>query len=246
MKRSSDGFLSALSYFTILPLGPLARNVAPGPMAVAFLPFVGALIGAISGSAALMIAGHERIWLPIVAWILSIALTGAIHVDGFLDCCDGLLASATPQRRLEILHDPHHGTFAVTGMAMLAVCWIVAIAQIVPSHLILVLAFTGSLARIAAIANTLVFPYARPGAATPAFAARPNLVVLLGGLVLVLVLGWFISPMAFAFVPSAIAVSLLLGWWASRRLGGGLTGDVFGGLIVTVEVLTLIAVSTIQ
>ena len=245
MKRTSDGFLSALSYFTILPLGPLARNVAPGPMAVAFLPFVGALIGAVSGGIAVLIASHERIWVPIVAWILSTALTGAIHVDGFLDCCDGLLASATPQRRLEILHDPRHGTFAVTGMAMLTVCWIAAIAAIAFSQLIIVLAFTGTLARIATIANTLVFPYARPGAVTPAFAERPNLLVLLAGLVLALVLGWFISPIALALVPCAIAASLLLGWWAARRLGGGLTGDVFGGVIVTVEVLTLIALTAI-
>lgn len=245
MKRASNGFLSALSYFTILPLGPLARNVAPGPLAVAFLPFVGALIGAASGGIALLVSAHDRAWEPVLAWILLIVLSGAIHVDGFLDCCDALFASVPPQRRLEILHDPRHGTFAVTGMAVLTVCWIVAIAKIVPSHLMLSLAFAGTLARISAIANTLVFPYARPGAVTPAFATRPNPFVLTAGLALALVLGWFLSPMAFAIVPGAIALSLLLGWWASLRLGGGLTGDVFGGLIVSVEVVTLAVLAAI-
>jgi cobalamin synthase len=63
--------------------------------------------------------------------------------------------------------------------------------------------------------------------------------------VLTCVLGWLIDPMVFAIVPASIALSLLIGWWASRRLGGGLTGDVFGAIIVVVEVLTLLAVGAL-
>ncbi len=245
MKRLFDGIVSALAYFSILPLGRLATHAAPGPLAVAFLPFVGAIIGAAAGAVALLLSGHDRAWFPVVAWIACIAFSGAIHVDGFLDCCDGLFVSATPERRLEILHDPQHGTFAVVGMAMLAVTWLAAIAGLPASHAVLALAFTGSLARISAIANSLVFPYARPGAVTQAFVARPNSIVLVLALLVTCVLGWSLDPLLFGIIPGAIALSLLLGWWASRRLGGGLTGDVFGAIIVVVEVCALVVVAAI-
>ena len=83
----------------------------------------------------------------IAAWVLSIALSGAIHVDGFLDCCDGLFAMAPPERRLEIMRDPHHGTYAIVGMAMLSVLWLYALAQIPPPLMPAILALTGCVAR---------------------------------------------------------------------------------------------------
>ncbi len=245
MKRLFDGIVSALAYFSILPLGPLARHVAPGPLAVAFLPFVGALIGAAAGAVSLLVTSHAHAWFPLVAWISCIVFSGAIHVDGFLDCCDGLLVAAPPERRLEILHDPRHGTFAVAGMAMLAITWLAAIARLPASHAVLALAFTGSLARISAIANASIFPYARPGAVTAAFVSRPNPIVLVLALLLTCALGWALDPLLFAIVPGAIALSLGLGWWASRRLGGGLTGDVFGAIVVVVEVCALIVVGAV-
>jgi adenosylcobinamide-GDP ribazoletransferase len=245
VKRAFAALRSALAYFTILPLGPFASNVAPDPLAVSFLPFVGALVGAIAGIAAVAVAHYSNTWWPIAAWIVSIVLTGAIHIDGFLDSCDALFASAPAPRRLEILHDPRHGTFAVTGMAVLTVTWIAAIAHAPLAHIVVTLAFVAALARVAAIGNALVFPYGRPGAVTAAFVQRPNLAVMGCGLVLTCVLGWLIDPMVFAIVPASIALSLLIGWWASRRLGGGLTGDVFGAIIVVVEVLTLLAVGAL-
>ena len=243
MKRLFDGFTSALAYFTILPLGSLARHAAPTPLTVAFLPFAGGLIGAAAGTIAFAVGLREHAWAPIVAWIACIVFSGAIHVDGFLDCCDALFAPVPAQRRLEILHDPRHGTFALTGMAILTVVWIAAISRIPLAHLALVLAFTGILSRIAAVANTFAFQYARP-AVTAAFTARPNLAVLAIALAIACALGWLIDPLVFAFVPFAIALALLLGVWASRKLGG-LTGDVLGAVVVVIEVLLLIAVGSI-
>lgn len=242
MKHAFAAFCSALSYFTILPLGPFASRVAPDPLAISFLPFIGAAVGALAGLLASLLGAHGSLWWPIAAWIVLIFATGAIHVDGFLDCCDGLFASATPRRRLGILQDPRHGTFALVGMAVLTVVWIAAIARIPLAHLVLSLAFAGALARISAIVNAWVFPYARAGAVTAAFVSPPNVAIVALGAALTSALGWFVDPLLFAFVPAAIACSLILGWWASRRLGGGLTGDVFGAIVVVIDVAALVAI----
>lgn len=46
-------------------------------------------------------------------------LTGGLHLDGFADSCDALLCSASPERRIEILHDSRLGAFATIGLILL-------------------------------------------------------------------------------------------------------------------------------
>jgi len=46
-------------------------------------------------------------------------LTGALHLDGFLDACDGLLGGYTPESRLEIMRDERLGAFALAGGVLL-------------------------------------------------------------------------------------------------------------------------------
>lgn len=50
---------------------------------------------------------------------LLFLLTGGLHLDGFADSCDALLCSASPERRIEILHDSRLGAFASIGLILL-------------------------------------------------------------------------------------------------------------------------------
>ena len=240
MKRAAGALAQAFSYFTIVPAGRFSSG--PDADALAWLPLVGAVVGAIAGSAG-WVAGRvaHQPWGGLAAFAFAIVLTGAIHVDGFMDSCDALLATVTPDRRLEILDDPRHGTYAIAGFAIAALFWIFSLFALPWPRCPLLLAFTGATARLAVIPNAWIFPYARPHAVTRAFAARPSPVVFLLLLALAELLAFLISPRFVAAVPIAIALAVVLGWAASRRLGGGLTGDVYGFCIVCVEVALLVA-----
>ena len=145
--RYLRAFAAAFSYFSILPIAHAAEP--PDDDAIALLPLVGVVIGALAGFGAYGIAllTHSQLAAAIAAWVLSIALSGAIHIDGFLDCCDGLFAMAPPEKRLEIMRDPHHGTYALVGMAIVSAVWLYALVQIQPAMFPAVLAATGFLAR---------------------------------------------------------------------------------------------------
>src|SRR4029077_9574681 len=67
-------------------------------------------------------------FLILLAWI---ALTGALHVDGFCDVCDGLFGGQTPEDRLRIMKDPHLGTFGLVGGVLLLLGKFVAIQSVV-------------------------------------------------------------------------------------------------------------------
>lgn len=226
-----DGARAAFTYFSILPFG--SAGVGPPQAAeLAFLPLVGAVVGAIAGGTAWavsLVAPHPL--AVAFAFGLSIVLTGALHLDGFLDTCDGVFASAAPARRLAILKDPHHGTFAIAFFAVLCGLWLAALWSIDPPRLALALAFAGCAARWIVVAITLVIPYG------PAELRVPRGIHALMG-VLMLALGWSYWGHAVLLVALG-GLTFAAAFWLRGRLGGRLTGDCYGFLIACTEVAIL-------
>ncbi len=210
------------------------------------LPLVGASIGAASGAAGLLVARWSaEPWPALVAFAAMVLLTGAIHIDGFLDSCDGVLASVTPQRRLEIMKDPRHGTYAVVGMVLLALFWVAALLTIPPEKLVLALTLSGALARLSVVPLVRLFRYAYSETISRALdSAAPiaSFILLTIGTTMLAVV---FAPWAALLVPAAFALSAAIGWACARRLGGCLTGDIYGAAIVLVEVALLIAIGLI-
>ena len=173
-----------------------------------------------------------------VAFALTIVLSGAIHLDGFLDCCDALFAPVSPARRLEILKDPRHGSFALAGLAVVAALWLAALGAIAPARLPATLAFCAALARWAVLPNAFFVPYARE-TVSRAFATRPALwAIVFEGALLLAAAFWF-GAWTWVLVPIALANALLAATLVRRAFGGGLVGDAYGFLIVCLEVALL-------
>lgn len=89
-------------------------------MIVAF-PVIGIVIGLIWAGAAYLLAflGASRILTAAVLAILPYLLTGFIHLDGYMDCCDAILSRRDPEERHRILKDSHVGSFAVICIVLL-------------------------------------------------------------------------------------------------------------------------------
>ncbi|HEY0798051.1 MAG TPA: adenosylcobinamide-GDP ribazoletransferase [Candidatus Baltobacteraceae bacterium] len=236
MKRALDALLCALAYFTILPAG---KRGAPTPDALAALPYTGALIGACAGVLAWAVSSvGSTAFVVATAFAMSIILTGAVHVDGFLDTCDALFASVAPQRRLEILRDPHHGTFAIAGFGVIVVVWLAALESIVPGQLPVVLAMSAATARWAAVLNAFV---TTPASERPSSALEdkpPVLGIAFTGMLLC-AFAWCFGLVFIAIVPIAAAAALLLGRFL-REAFGGFTGDLYGFSIVLLEIAIIV------
>jgi adenosylcobinamide-GDP ribazoletransferase len=232
---------AALAYFTILPLG---SGDAPDARALAWLPFVGALTGALAGSASYAVALVAPHPLAVAtAFGAAIVLTGAIHLDGFLDGCDAFFASTTPERRLEILKDPRHGTFALAGLAIFAVVWLAAFGALRPAAYVPALAFAGAASRWAAVIHAAFVPDVRAAAPNRALAAPPPWPLLVAGFVLTAVLALPLRMQgAFAFAVALLLANACVAW-TRARLGGGLVGDAYGFAIVVAETGALVALS---
>jgi adenosylcobinamide-GDP ribazoletransferase len=265
--------LQALGLLTALPVRvPRDEGLEAEPgRAMWAYPLAGAVIGLglLVLGALLHVAGIDQkapllaAALVLVAWC---ALTGALHLDGWADCCDALFVPVTRERRLEILHDPRLGSFGGVGLVLLLLVKLAAIQGLLagapaagapatrPAFGLLGTAGGGMplwpaaswpllvapvVARWCMVLAAVAFPLARPDGMAAYFrrgAGRREVIV--GGVVTGLVCAAW-GPAGLALWAVSALVTWALARLASARLGG-LTGDVYGATAELVEVTALV------
>jgi adenosylcobinamide-GDP ribazoletransferase len=229
----------ALTFLTVLPVG-YPEGGKPGAQ-VAYYPLVGLLIGlCVAGMAALPLFSPEvRAALALIVWV---ALTGGLHLDGFADSCDGLLATVDPARRLEIMKDPRCGAFAVIGVGLLLIGKYSALQHIPPLMLLLPVV----LGRWSMVLALAAFPYARSTGLGAYFREGFGRTQVILAAAFAIVISAVVSAAVDVRLLMLLAVPpltvLLIGRWAAVRLGGGLTGDVYGALCELTELFCLLMI----
>ena len=232
-------FLTALGFLTGVPVGRGASPQALG-RSIPFFPVVGLLLG-------LLLAGADRLlsFLPgaVVDGLLLVLLalaTGGLHLDGFIDTCDGLVGMKKPSQRWEIMKESRVGGFGVIGAVLLLLVKYAALGAL-PQRLgaLILMPVMGRWVGVLAIS---AFPYAKPEGLGRTFkdAARPGHLLLASLFTLALSLALFrLEGLALM-----LGVGVLV-WAFGLYLKGpfaGLTGDNYGALIEAGEAIFLLLV----
>ena len=107
----------ALGMYSKIPVPRVEWNEKNMRYALVFFPFVGAVTGAAVWAAArlfsLFCVPCDSIAFACVMPLISVFITGGIHLDGYLDTVDALSSYGDKNKRLAILKDPNCGAFAV-------------------------------------------------------------------------------------------------------------------------------------
>ena len=207
---------------------------------------MGGVAGALAGFAAAGVAQvSTHVFAVAVAFAAPIVVTGAIHLDGFSTAATRF-ASVPPARRLEILKDPRHGTFALAGFAVLAVLWLAALWPIDPALYPLALAASGAGARWCSVIHARYVLYGRAGEPARAFERRPSLAVLALGLAFALALAAPLGARGFAAFAVTLALAAACLAWTRSRLAERLTGDAYGFAIVVAELGALVTLASLR
>ena len=232
----------AFGFLTIFPVAPAGK--APTGSASAYFPLVGLALGGLL--AGLDVAAREGLPLPVVGAILlaaSLIATRAIHVEGFLDSCDGLLGGSDKEHRLKILRDSRVGAFAVVGgVSLLLLKW--SLLAYAPSGVrIELLALFPCLSRFGMLATMVAFRYAREqGLGTSFEIGRSRWQLAVGFVIAAVAAGLLMGVGGLVLLAVSVAAAMALGWWVSRLIGG-MTGDTYGAVneVAGVAVLLLAA-----
>ena len=243
-------FLAAVQFLLVSPAfikRPFsARELGA---AVGFYPLVGLILGGILLAAdyflALFMPPLLRTALLLAVWVM---LTGALHLDGFLDACDGLLGGYTPESRLGIMRDEHFGAFALAGGVLLLLIKFSALSAITPIASALLLAPV--LGRWGMAIALVAFPYARPQGlgrdVKDNTTWRQALLATLFALLTSLAVAWCWAEWR---VLLAWVVAALVTWAGARytlKRIPGLTGDIYGALNEIIEVSVLLALASLR
>jgi adenosylcobinamide-GDP ribazoletransferase len=233
--------LAAVQFLTIAP--PLVRRPftdAELGRAVGYFPPIGALIGGFlvgfDHLLALFLPPGIVAALVLTGWVLC---TGALHLDGFLDSCDGLFGGRTPEDRLRILRDERVGAFAVIGGVLLLLVKFQGLVAISQRGAALCLAPV--LGRWGMAVAVVAFPYARPEGLGRTMKDRAGWSQALLASAIAVVAAWLLAGgFGLILILLSGALILLFARFVLTRLPG-LTGDIYGALCELLEVLVLLS-----
>jgi adenosylcobinamide-GDP ribazoletransferase len=239
------GFLAALHFLTTIPVAS-RRTFTDSELgaSLAYYPLVGALVGALLALGAALwcwaFGAGIAAALTLVTWVL---LTGGLHLDGFMDACDGLLSHRSSEERLRIMRDSHVGAWGMLGGVLALLVQFAALAQLFAQpdgRLWGALLLAPVLARWAMSAAVAAFPYGRAegwGQTLHSQARRRQVVLAtLASVAIVAIVQPLIGLVSWVVVLAAI---LLVARFALDRLPG-LTGDVYGMIAVVSETVVLL------
>lgn len=237
---NTRGFAVALQFLTRIPVKVTSYEPSQFASSAPWFPVVGALVGSLV-AAALIAGARFDPWLAALAalavWVL---ITGALHLDGLADLCDALgAAHRNPARFLEVLKDPHIGTFGVVAI-VLAVAAKLVLLMLIAKHAgpVAALILIPAWARYGAYAWSHTLPALAEGEAHRFAGAGAR--ALAGpagwGIVLAALSAWIAPALLFA-------IAALFAWWLFLKLRlGGLTGDCLGAGIELTEIALLLAI----
>ena len=229
-RRELDSLLGAISFFTRLRLpGRNAYGEVALERAVRYFPAVGLLVGAI---AALVFVVAALVWPKTLALVCAlaaaVAVTGAIHEDGWSDMVDGFGGGANRDKVLAIMRDSALGSYGALALALLIVARFFALLEINVALLPAALIAGHAVSRLCATYVLAALDYARAEGKAKPFANR------LGRGELVFATLCALAPLALLPPWPALAgllLALLATRWLARlfeRRIGGYTGDCLG------------------
>ena len=235
-------FWIAWQFLTIIP-SPRRRECGAEDLgkSISFFPVVGLFLGLVLfGLDYLLGLFLPSLLINVLLVIALVILTGALHLDGFIDTCDGFAIKSSTLDRLKVMSDSRVGGFGVVGGCCLILAKfasLVALPQQLRASALILMPILSRWGMVYAIS---IFPLAK----------REGM-------------GWAVKQkaswkgMVVATVFSLIMGLVLLKWWGAALLAvlglillgfskylcsrfGGLTGDTYGAINEFAEVVVLI------
>jgi len=246
-----DRVWASFIYFTRLPLWRLHQPaVGCYRTVVEQWPLVGWLTGAAAGAVIYWGSMVMPMALAIVvAIVLRLLLTGALHEDGLADFFDGFGGGGSDRQRvLDIMKDSHIGTYGVLALVVYVLLLLLSLLYMPPAVAALCIAAADPFGKLLASGLVLTMPYARTAEqAKSKMVYRPIRPMAVVGLLI-----YGVAPLVFflcktglpwylvAGVPLLVAVLLIV--FVYRRLHG-YTGDCCGAVSRLAELAVCLVVT---
>jgi adenosylcobinamide-GDP ribazoletransferase len=234
-----------LQFLTSVPLS-LKHELSQKQLgyAVACFPLAGLVIGGILAGLNWLLcfilpAGVVNILL-IAALVIT---TGAMHLDGLSDTCDGIAGHKTVEERWKVMHDSHAGAFGVVGVVLILLAQYVSLNNVPPEKMTAVLLFMPVVSRWAMVYSIFSYPYARPTGLGKAYKEATGWQHFTIATIITLAIAGALYPLfnmtGFLLIGGILIITTGLAFYFKHKFAG-LTGDTYGAINEVAEVMALI------
>ena len=241
-------YIIAMQFLTIIPL-PFSVRCEKEDLgrSLAFFPLAGITIGA-------LLAGLDQLispWLPrplsdAILIALITLITGALHMDGLADVCDGIAARGGRDRFLAVMKDSYVGAVGAAGVTLgLLLKWqaLVAVPGGIKWQALLLFPLVARYAQVQSVAFACS---ARIDGLGSVFIAGSGSLQLVAAAIMTLVGAWLLMGFKGTIV---FAIAALFTWfarlWFNKKIGG-ITGDAAGCISELNEILALLLVTVLM
>ncbi len=239
MKKEWTVFLTAIMFFTRIPVGNIPYSEKFLNSSSKYLPVIGWLVGGVS---ALVLVGLNFILpLPLAvvfSMVASVLLTGAFHEDGFADTCDGFGGGWTKEKILAIMKDSRIGAYGMIGMFFLLLTKFLSLNAIQTDILPLALIIGHTFSRFCATCFMFSYNYARDDQTSKSKPLGKNIKTgeFIFALITALLPFLFLQSFwIFIIIPFVYLVHFFFARYINKWIGG-YTGDCLGAMQQLAEI----------
>lgn len=237
----------AFSSFSKIPMPQIEWREENMRYMMCFFPLIGVAIGVVLALGVWLstVLGFGPVLFGAGIALLPIVVSGGIHLDGFCDVVDAQSSHAEPERKREILKDPHSGAFAAIAVAAYVVAYAAFASELAPSwQLAVMLGALHVASRCMSGIATVAFPTSSSKGMLSMFHESARGKTILVALVIELAVAFaafaIVCPPA-VLVPCAGLVCLALLLPFAKSQFGGMSGDLAGFFLQVAELVMLVS-----
>lgn len=231
-----QGLILAFQFLTRIPL-PIPIDFKNGNVgrAVSFFGVVGCFLGGIYSLCFSFLHRVDPLIGAVLCLLLTLLLTGGLHMDGLSDMADGFFSGKDREKTLEIMKDSRAGAFGVMAIVCILLMKFIFIYRMQDA---ITLFFMAANARFSVYFLIFFGKPAYGGGLAKLFQETCSVWEIVTTFILYLILVYFVGMKHFLPLVFSIFVCILLLFWSHRKIGG-VNGDVNGAGIELSELVTL-------
>jgi|SRR5450830_28346 len=229
-------FLTAVSFFTRIPIHFNHFDEADLNKSTRFFPLVGILVGAVGA----LVFWLCDILLPLeiavlLSMVATILLTGAFHEDGLADALDGLGGGWSKEQVLTIMADSRIGSYGAVGLLLALLTKYQALSYQVAAFIPASIIAGHALSRLCAVLVMFTQSYVKSEGKSKPLATQLSVSEL------IIATFFGLLPLAFLevkYLAALLPVAIVWLWFSAKiktRIGG-YTGDCLGAMQQLTEV----------
>lgn len=247
MKNLVLNFLLMIQFLTRIPVKlNLPCEKEDFRRGAAFLPLVGFVVGLTQwGAYELLIKVLPLNTTIVIIILIGIIVTGAIHLDGLGDTCDGFFAFKGSDKIIEIMKDSRIGSYACIAVIFDLLFKYTLFSFIAPKLSVGIIAVP-TISRFSLLLLITIGKNAKKTGTGNLFVENVGKTQLFIGLIIALgILILIMNSRYVAILLSAGVIFTAIFNQFSKSKIGGITGDILGANNELVEILTLILIAII-